>query len=169
MNYFIRIENIFALIDQIKGCFGCWRNILLAAILIAVQFVNIASSLAADTGSDSGADSDVNSDPQNRHEYISTGPSYIVNFRGRRLRFMRADVSVRVDSVISKQAVERNLPLIQDAIITFLTAQNETIVENVEKRSDLRMTMRENVQSAIQIEVPEAKIVDLLLTNFFVE
>lgn len=102
--------------------------------------------------------------------YVRITPSFILNYQARGLiRHLRTDVTIRVRGDESVAAVEENLPLIKNILVLLISQQDLITVSSPEGRFAMREAALVEIQVAMAEERPEAEIVEVLFTNFFVE
>lgn len=148
------------------GCMGMDRVWRLGGITPIACLVFLlawpTASVVAEEEAEGEADSGIT--------YVPISPSLILNFQARgNIRHLRTDVVLSVRGDHSVTAVEENLPLIQNLLVLLLSAQDEITVSTPEGRFSMRSTTLAEVQQALQEERPDAEVVDVLFTNYFVE
>ncbi len=102
--------------------------------------------------------------------YVRIVPSFILNYQARgQIRHLRTDITIRVSGDESVAAVEENIPLIKSALVLLISKQDQITVSTPEGRFSIRQAALEEVRAVMEAERPEAEIMEVLFTNFFVE
>ncbi|MEM8498451.1 MAG: flagellar basal body-associated FliL family protein [Pseudomonadota bacterium] len=103
--------------------------------------------------------------------YVALTPSFVTNYgnEGSRLRYLKVDISVRVESMPHSHTVENHAPQIRNQIILLLSQQNSDGVNTHEGRQQLREDALKAVQEILLAEEGEEMVTDLLFDNFVVQ
>ncbi|HEX7035026.1 MAG TPA: flagellar basal body-associated FliL family protein [Pseudomonadales bacterium] len=104
--------------------------------------------------------------------YVPLDPSFVTNFGGSdngRLQFLRAEVSVRVDSQEASSAVLYHLPALRHAIVMLLSRQEEASVSTSTGREALRGEALAELRAILEAEEGKPYIEDVLFTDFIVQ
>lgn len=105
-------------------------------------------------------------------QYYDLKPSFVANFGDedtKRLKFIKADVSVRAFSGEAIQAVMDHDALIRHQIVMTLSIQSETTLATSEGQEALRKQILEKVKAVLKEESGKEQIDDLLFTSFVVQ
>ena len=104
--------------------------------------------------------------------YVELKPTFITNFgysdRGY-LRYIKADVAVRVSSKDAETATRYHLPALRHELVLLLSSQDEATVGSVAGRDALKASALENLRALLEREEGEPFIDDLMFTNFIVQ
>lgn len=102
-------------------------------------------------------------------EYLDLEPAFVTNYGGTgRLRFLRAEVSLRV--IEGKKApVLRHMPAIRDKLIRLLARQTDDEVSTVEGKELLRQSALKSIQEFLEVEEGENSVTDLLFGKFIIQ
>lgn len=136
------------------------RMIALAAWAVAVPAVQAAA-----------ADGEPVADQQ-EVRYVPLQPSFVANFGNSDngdLMFVKADVSIRVDSQKAAAAVLYHAPALRNAIVLLLSRQDEASVSSGSGREAIRAEALAELRAILEKEDGEPYIEDVLFTNFLVQ
>ncbi len=102
--------------------------------------------------------------------YIPIKPSFIVNFGGPgRMRYIKADITLRVKDTISGNKVRHHLPYIRNNLVLLLSKQTEEAINTQQGKEILRKAALAEVHSVLEAEEGESGVVDLYFDNFIVQ
>lgn len=102
-------------------------------------------------------------------EYLDLEPAFVTNYGGTgRLRFLRAEVSLRVEAG-KKAPVLRHMPVIRDKLIRLLARQTDDEVSTVEGKELLRQKALQSIQEFLEAEEGENSVTDLLFGKFIIQ
>lgn len=103
--------------------------------------------------------------------YIPLLPPFVVNYGGvGRLRYLKAEMTVRVHDITAAQGVRHHMPAIRDKIVTLLSAQEELVIDTQEGKEQLRQDALKEIRQVIELEEgKDSGVVDLFFDNFIVQ
>lgn len=103
--------------------------------------------------------------------YIPLLPPFVVNYGGvGRLRYLKAEMTVRVNAISAAQSVRHHMPAIRDKIVTLLSKQEELVIDTQEGKEQLRQDALKEIRTVIELEQgTESGVVDLFFDNFIVQ
>ncbi|WP_380736107.1 flagellar basal body-associated FliL family protein [Simiduia curdlanivorans] len=103
--------------------------------------------------------------------YIPLLPPFVVNYGGvGRLRYLKAELTVRVGDISAAQSVRHHMPAIRDKIVTLLSQQEELVIDTQEGKEQLRQDALKEIRQVIELEQgSESGVVDLFFDNFIVQ
>lgn len=109
--------------------------------------------------------------PKEQSHYIQLSPSFLVNLNtpGKRFRYLKADVALRVHGDAATSAIEHNKPLIQHSLVMLLSQQEVDNVSSAEGMEALKTSALDEVMHALESEVSGVEVNEVLFTNFLVE
>ena len=104
-------------------------------------------------------------------QYVDLKPSFVANFGGPapKLKFVKADISVRTNTLAAADLVEQHMPLIRNEIVLLLSAQAEADISTMEGQEKLRLEALEKVKKVMEEETGSPTAEDLLFTNFVLQ
>lgn len=104
-------------------------------------------------------------------QYVDLKPSFVANFGGpsKKLKFVKADISVRVNSTDAANLVEQHMPLIRNEIVLLLSAQVESEISTMQGQEKVRLEALEKIKKVMEEETGSATVEDLLFTNFVLQ
>nr|WP_256930799.1 flagellar basal body-associated FliL family protein [Pseudomonas sp. ABC1] len=102
--------------------------------------------------------------------YFSLFPALVGNYgSGERLRFYKADVSLRVTDAAAEERVKHHEPLIRNQLVLLFSQQTEESMQSVEAKEALRLEALRQVQSVLAQEEGRPLVSDLLFNNLIVQ
>lgn len=114
------------------------------------------------------AEEDVEEAPEIR--YLDMKPAIVTNFGGPgRMKYIKAEVSLQVDSHEEFQTVFHHFPLLRHTMVMLLSRQNDATIAAGEAKEQLRLAALAELQAVMQTEEGEPMIDDLLFSSFFVQ
>lgn len=101
--------------------------------------------------------------------YIDLQPAFVVNYGGvGRLRFLRAEISLRVEAG-GEPVVMHHMPYLRHELIMLLTKQTDEAIATTEGRELLRIEALDTIRTALTVEEGDHKVKDLLFSTFVVQ
>lgn len=108
--------------------------------------------------------------PMKTAVYVPLQPPFVVNYGGKgRLKYLRAELSVRVVDPQLANAIRHHLPYIRNELVLLFSRQTEEVVNSTQGREDLRKKALEAVQAVVLAEDELEGVEDLFFTNFVVQ
>ena len=104
--------------------------------------------------------------------YYNLYPPFVLNVlvpTGKKSRFLKVDVTLRMRDNNAQEQVRRHLPHIRNDLIMALGGQTEETLTNVEAREILRQQALKAIQELIEKEEGNQGVIDLLFMNFVVQ
>jgi len=103
--------------------------------------------------------------------YHNLVPALIGNLAdtGKRLRFFKADVALRVSGSEAEARVKHHEPLIRHQLVLLFSAQTSDTINAPEGRETLRQEALAQVQQAISAEEGSPVVEDLLFNNLIIQ
>lgn len=103
-------------------------------------------------------------------QYVYLQPGFTTNFgTSGRMRYVRTEIAVKVDSSMAAEAVKRHLPYLRHDIIMLLSAQDSETLNTPQGREKLRRLTLDQVRGRL-IELEDApQVEELYFSNFVVQ
>nr|WP_298138777.1 flagellar basal body-associated protein FliL [uncultured Pseudomonas sp.] len=102
--------------------------------------------------------------------YISLFPALVGNFgTGPKLKFFKADISLRVTGAEAEAAVKHHEPLIRNQLVMLFSAQTEASMNAPEAKETLRAEALKQVQDVLTQEEGKPLVEDLLFNNLIIQ
>ena len=102
--------------------------------------------------------------------YIPLKPAFVVNYGGvGRLKYIKAEISIRVSDAESANAIRHHMPYIRNNIVLLLSSQTEESIDTMEGKELLRQAALEEVHKILVEEKAADGVVDLYFDNFIVQ
>lgn len=102
--------------------------------------------------------------------YIPLKPSFVVNYGGPgRLRYIKADITVRVKDTVTANQVRHHLPYLRNNLVLLLSKQTDDAIDTQQGKEILRQAALAEVHSVMSAEEGESGVVDLYFDNFIVQ
>lgn len=105
-------------------------------------------------------------------QYHDLKPSFVTNFGDastKKLKFVKADISLRVFGNEALQVVKEHNALIRHQVVMLLSKQTEETMAVLGGQEKLRLQILEQVQAALKEETGEEQVDDLLFTTFVIQ
>ncbi len=102
--------------------------------------------------------------------YIPLKPSFVANYgQSPRLRFLKAEVSLRVLGQGRVDIVNHHMPLIRHSLVMLFSGLGDDELRTTAQREQVRQRALSAVQEALKAEEGETVAEDLLFTSFVVQ
>jgi len=102
--------------------------------------------------------------------YLNLDPPFVVNFGGQgRLRYMKADIALRLSSPGAENQIRHHMPHIRNDLILLLSNQTAESLMSSEGKEQIRQEALKTIQEIIETEDGQHGVQDLLFTNFVVQ
>ncbi|SDJ37146.1 flagellar basal body-associated protein FliL [Pseudomonas indica] len=102
--------------------------------------------------------------------YVSLSPALVGNYgSGPRLKYFKADVSLRVSSTEAAARVEHHEPLIRNQLVMLFSQQTDETLGSVEAKEKLRQEALKQVQQVLEQEEGKPLVDDLLFNNLIIQ
>lgn len=148
-------------------------NVLVKATVIGLLtgFLLISAiSFAEDEAESEAAEGGEEAAAKPRPVYIPLKPPFVVNYGGPgRLRYFKAEVSVRVTGAGSANAVRHHMPYIRNNLVLLFSRQTDEDIDTQEGKERLRQLALEEIQTILEAEDGESGVVDLFFNNFVIQ
>ncbi len=104
--------------------------------------------------------------------YVELKPTFITNFGvsdSGHLRYVKADVTVRVNNKDAEYAARYHLPALRDSLVLLLARQDESTISSTAGRETIKAEALQELREILEREEGEPHIEDLMFTNFIVQ
>jgi len=102
--------------------------------------------------------------------YIPLQPPFVVNYGGvGRLKYLKAELSVRVQDGDTASAVRHHMPYIRNNIVLLFSRQTDETLDTQAGKEALRQAALEEVRTILESESGVGGVVDLYFENFVVQ
>ncbi|WP_343352055.1 flagellar basal body-associated FliL family protein [Pseudomonas sediminis] len=103
--------------------------------------------------------------------YYNLTPALIGNLAdtGNRLKFFKADVSLRVTGTEAEEKIKQHEPLIRHQMVMLFSAQTSETINAPDGRENLRLEALKKVQDAINGEEGKPIVEDLFFNNLIIQ
>lgn len=99
--------------------------------------------------------------------YVPLKPGFVTNYGGPgRLKYVKVDMTLMVDGLDSQSIIEKQLPLIRNAVVLILARQNENNVVTPNGQERVRQQLLQGLNEALTREVGQPLVAEVLFTNF---
>lgn len=107
----------------------------------------------------------------NAPTYIPLAPPFVVNYGGvGRLKYLKAEISVRVDDPAAAHAVRHHMPLIRNNLVMLFSRQSEEDVKTQDGKERLRQTALAEINALIAAEDGAGiNVADLFFNNLIIQ
>lgn len=109
--------------------------------------------------------------PSSSAIYLPIKPAFVVNFGGPgKLRYIKAEVSVRVDSSDAANSVRHHLPYIRNNLVMLFASQTEDTVDSQAGKEALRQDALAEVRKILfEEDGLETGVVDIFFNTLIVQ
>ncbi|MCR9259909.1 MAG: flagellar basal body-associated FliL family protein [Pseudomonadaceae bacterium] len=104
--------------------------------------------------------------------YVELKPSFVTNFGvsdSGRLRYIKADVTVRVANKEAEYAARYHLPALRNSLVMLLSRQDESTVSSSSGRETIKVEALQELREILEREEGAGHIEDVMFTNFVVQ
>lgn len=102
--------------------------------------------------------------------YLPLKPTFVVNYGGKgRLRYLRADITVRVDGPEAASSVRHHLPYIRNNLVMLFASQTDASLESQAGKEALRQEALAEVRAVLQQEDGRGGVVDVYFDNLVIQ
>ncbi|MCY1530758.1 Flagellar basal body-associated protein FliL [compost metagenome] len=102
--------------------------------------------------------------------YIDLVPSLVGNYgSGPRLKYYKADISLRVSGAEAEEKVTRHEPLIRNQLVMLFSQQTDESLGSSDAKEKLRQEALKQVQQVLHSEEDQPLVDDLLFNNLIVQ
>jgi len=102
--------------------------------------------------------------------YIPLKPSFVVNYGGvGRLKYLKAELSVRVQDSDAANAVRHHMPYIRNNLVLLFSRQTDETLDTQVGKEALRQEALAEIRSVVETESGNGGVVDLYFENFIVQ
>lgn len=140
-----------------------WRRALLTGLLCLISWAAVA---------DATPEGQNQADPAARPGaiYIPLKPAFVVNYGGPgRLRFMKVDLSVRLEDNQAANSVRHHMPYIRNNLVMLFSAQSEESISSQDGKEALRREALQEVRQVLLQEDGQAGVVDLYFNSIVLQ
>lgn len=106
-------------------------------------------------------------------QYIEMKPSFVTNYGApgtKKLKYVKADISLRVTSAAVADAVDVHMPYLRNEVVLLLSSQSEKTMSDPVGQDSVRKAALEAINNILKEEAGAGIVVDdLLFTNFVVQ
>jgi flagellar protein FliL len=102
--------------------------------------------------------------------YVPFKPPIVVNYGGSgRLKYIKVDISVRVQNSEAAASVQHHMPQIRNNLVMLLSAQTEESIGSQEGKEALRKEALSEVRQVIKTEDRREGVIDLYFNAFLIQ
>lgn len=99
--------------------------------------------------------------------YFAIDPPFVTNYGGtNRLRYVKVEVTLKVEGDGGVAQVTHHMPQIRDAFLTLFSQQSSEDINSIEGKEALRAKSLEEISSILQDEDDKNHLQEVLFTNF---
>jgi flagellar FliL protein len=106
---------------------------------------------------------------QEEIQYVPLKPAFVTNYQDNRLRYFKADVTVKVRGNATADAIARHLPYIRHNLVMLFSAQSGEALNSMEGKQQLQQDAINQVVAALDEENETSQVEGILFTSFIVE
>ncbi len=120
-----------------------------------------------------GAEGEEGAPTKARPIYIPLKPPFVVNYGGKgKLKYLKAELSVRVESNREASYVRHHMPMIRNNIVLLFSRQSDEDIDTQEGKELLRQSALEEIRDVVAAEEGDESregIMDLYFNNFVIQ
>lgn len=138
------------------------RTLIIWILTLAVSSTVLAQEQAADAGNEAM--------PPEGSIYLPLKPTFVVNYGGQgRLRYLKADISVRVADPAVAASVRHHLPYIRNNLVMLFASQTDASLDSQAGKEALRKEALAEVRAVVMQEDGQGGIIDLYFDTLIVQ
>lgn len=138
---------------------------VVTGILAGWLMLSASTGICAEGGEEGAA-------PKPSTIYVKMEPAFVTNYgtpRTSKLKYVKADVTLRVSSPAAEAAVNRHMPNLRNAVVMLLGNQTEQDMASGDAQEIVRQAALKEVNQILKAENESEEVSDLLFTNFIVQ
>lgn len=141
----------------------CFRRVLdFLSILILVGFFTV--DLASANGGGAAAEGAAGA------VYVTFKPAMVTNYGGPgRIKYVKADMSIRVESAAVADSIQHNMPLIRNNILNIMAKQTDESLGGQPGKEAMRQEALKEIQTIIKHEADLEGVLDLYFNSIVVQ
>lgn len=101
--------------------------------------------------------------------YVELKPPFITNYQSRKIRYLKADVTLKVSTGETADAVSRHKASIRHNLVMLFSRQMEEGLNTQEGKQQLKEDALKEVISALEMEGEPTEVQDILFTSFILD
>ncbi|MEZ5506603.1 MAG: flagellar basal body-associated FliL family protein [Gammaproteobacteria bacterium] len=101
--------------------------------------------------------------------YVELSPAFVANFQASKIRYLKADVTLKIEDSATAEAVRRHQPYIRNNLVMLFSRQTEEGLQSPEGRQHLKEEALQEVLNALQAESEPTMVKEVLFTSFIVD
>lgn len=142
----------------------------MSRVLRYMALVFVCLPMLVQAQDEEGAEGAEGAMPVKSAVYVPLQPPFVVNYGGKgRLKYLRAELSVRVADSELANSIRHHLPFIRNELVLLFSRQTEEVVNSTQGREALRKKALEAVKGVVLAEDELEGVEDLFFTNFVVQ
>lgn len=137
----------------------------IAILLLGLALAFCLPAWAEDEEVEEGAEEALNS-----AIYIPLAPPFVVNYGGTgRLKYLKAEMSVRAANVQTSEAVTHHMPLIRNALVLLMSRQTDEDINSQIGVENLLSAARDEINALLEAEQSAHEVVEVYFNSFVVQ
>ncbi|TWH71463.1 flagellar FliL protein [Azomonas agilis] len=107
----------------------------------------------------------------NKVAYVSLYPPLVGNYNAgeKKLRYYKADISLRVVGNAAAEQIKRHDPLVRNQLVMLFAQQSSDVLETLDGKEQLRREALRQLQQLLTQETGKPLVDDLLFNNLVVQ
>lgn len=101
--------------------------------------------------------------------YVELEPAFIANYQSAKLKYVKANITLKVRGAATAEAIDRHKPYIRHNVVMLLSRQDEASVSSPEGKQKLKSEALVEIVKALESEQEPSDIEEILFTSFIVE
>ncbi|MCG8316621.1 MAG: flagellar basal body-associated FliL family protein [Pseudomonadales bacterium] len=129
--------------------------------LVITMMIFLCSPLIAQAEEEEAAEPEI--------QYVPLKPAFVTNYMAHKLRYFKADVTVKVRGAATAEAIDRHQPYIRHNLVMLFSAQDQNSLNSKEGKQKLQEDALNEVVSVLNEENEPTDVEGILFTSFIVE
>ncbi len=149
-----------------------WLVMMVLVLITAIAWAEDPPQDTPDTQTEVGTETDEDGEPLPAAKaiYVPIKPAFVVNYGGQgRLRYLKAEISLRVADAAVENAVRHHLPYIRNEIILLFSKQTEEVLDTLEGKELLRQQALEAINLVLETEAEGNQVTDLYFNQLVIQ
>jgi flagellar protein FliL len=144
-----------------SGKFGFGRVQHLVGLFFLSGLCFVAPAYASGGGAPAGGPGAV---------YVNFKPALVTNYGGvGRIKYVKADMSIRVENAAVSDAIQHNMPLIRNNLLNIMAKQTDESLGNQPGKEAMRQEALKEIQAIVKTEAAIDGVLDLYFNSIVVQ
>ena len=101
--------------------------------------------------------------------YVDLKPSFVANYQAAKVRYLKADVTLKVEGSATAEAIARHKPFIRHNLVMLFSRQTEDEMSTLEGKQQLKEDALKEVITALEMENEPTDVKEILFASFILD